>query len=79
MKNPIKTRFYFLFSYNSIDICGLNLVFDKCSRADSLFYKNHGSRILVNLSESLDLTNVTRENIEVSTVLEIFENPTIVI
>ncbi|EFX83306.1 hypothetical protein DAPPUDRAFT_315767 [Daphnia pulex] len=47
-----------------IDICGLNLVFDKCSRADSLFYKNHGSRILVNLSESLDLTNVTRENIE---------------
>ncbi|XP_046444487.1 protein EFR3 homolog cmp44E-like isoform X1 [Daphnia pulex] len=47
-----------------IDICGLNLVFDKCSRADSLFYKNHGSRILVNLSESLDLINVTRENIE---------------
>jgi hypothetical protein len=42
-----------------------------------LFYKNHGSRILVNLSESLDLTNVTRENIEVSTVLEIFENPSI--
>jgi hypothetical protein len=55
----------FSFSYYSIDICGLNLVFDKCSRADSLFYKNHGSRILVNLSESLDLTNVTRENIEV--------------
>jgi hypothetical protein len=33
----------------------------------------------VNLSESLDLTNVTRENIEVSTVLEIFENPSIAI
>lgn len=48
----------------SVDICDLNLAIDKCSRADSLFYKNHGSRILVNLSESLDLNNVTRENIE---------------
>lgn len=53
------------FSCYSVDICGLNLAIDKCSRADSLFYKNHGSRILVNLSESLDLNNVTNENIEV--------------
>lgn len=53
------------FFYRSVDICDLNLAIDKCSRADSLFYKNHGSRILVNLSESLDLNNVTRENIEV--------------
>ena len=30
-----------------------------------MFYKNHGSRILVNLSESLEMLDTTRENIEV--------------
>lgn len=49
----------------SVDIAGLNLPIDECTRADSLFYKNHGSRILVNLTESLELTNVMQENIEV--------------
>lgn len=56
---------YDLHFYFSVDIHGLNLAIDKCSRADSLFYKNQGSRILVNLSESLELSNTTLENIEV--------------
>jgi hypothetical protein len=30
-----------------------------------MFYKNHGSRILVNLSESLEMLDTSRENIEV--------------
>ena len=29
-----------------------------------MFYKNHGSRILVNLSESLEMADTTSENIE---------------
>ena len=42
----------------------LNTDREKCSRTDPMFYKNHGSRILLNLAESLEMANSTAENIE---------------
>ena len=35
------------------------------SRADAMFYKNHGSRMLASLAESLEISNSSHTNIEV--------------
>ena len=47
-----------------VDIGELGLTIEKCSRTDCMFYKNHGNRILTNLSESFELDSVTRDNID---------------
>jgi len=48
----------------SNDFGNVELCVEKCSRTDSMFYKNNGSKILYALSESLELPNTTREIID---------------
>jgi len=48
----------------SNDYGNYELIIEKCSRTDSMFYKNNGSKILYTLAESLGLPNTTAETIE---------------
>jgi len=55
--------YYFVFS--RLDFGNCELIAEKCSRTDLMFYKNNGGKILYTLAESLGLPNTTAETIDV--------------
>ena len=57
---------YFVHFYIRMHYGDADLIIEKCSRTDAMFYKNQGSKILLALSESLELANTTAETIDVN-------------